>query len=90
MDEAGLIDKTVVMFGHISDTMTPDHLKRLIGLVHDTFPGMPGVGFYGITVNDEAYGRSLILFAERLGELYFGDKVLFVDGFESGNLADGG
>lgn len=39
MKKAGLIDKTVVLFGHISDAMTPDHLHRLVALVHDTYPG---------------------------------------------------
>ena len=89
MKQGGLIDKTVVLFGHISDAMTPDHLNGVVALVHDSYPGMPGMGYYGISVKDEAYGKSLILFAERLAELYYGDDVLFIDGFESGRFESG-
>ena len=89
MQQAGLINKTAVLFGHISDAMTPDHLNRLVALVHDTYPQMASIGFYGISVKDKAYGKSLILFAERLVEIYCGDNVLLIDDFESRSFSHG-
>ena len=51
---------------------------------------MPGVGLYGRLTGDHEEIKALIQYAERLTNLYYGDDVLFIDGFENGTLNEGG
>jgi hypothetical protein len=90
MQEAGLLNKTIVMFGHMMEGLTAGDLNRLMAIFHDSFPQMPGVGFYGLPHGDLEENKALILYAERLSGLYYGDDVLFIDGFESGRFDEGG
>ena len=89
MKEAGLLDKTIVMFGHMMEGMRPGDLNRLMAIFHDSFPQMPGVGFYGLPYGDLEEIKALIMYAERLSSVYYGDDVLFIDGFESGRFDEG-
>ena len=94
MADAGLIDKTIVTYGHLAEPLTADHLNRVVGLVHDTYPQMPGIGLFPGDRGDPEYNNALILYAERLCAVYHGDDVLFIDlfidGFESGSFTHGG
>jgi hypothetical protein len=90
MKEAGLLERTIVMFGHMMEGMRAGDLNRLMAIFHDNFPQMPGVGFYGLPHGDLEENKALIQYAERLSDIYYGDDVLFIDGFESGRFDEGG
>ena len=81
-------DKVVQVIGHVMAGMGEEHLKLMTAVAHDYNPRAPGICFYGINDGDEGTGR-MTRMADELSNTYFGDDVLFIDGFESGRFLEG-
>ncbi len=90
MKSAGLIEKTINLFGQIIPAQTSkSRLNLWVSTVHDSYPEMPGIGMYGLASDSSPEARELIQYADWLTGFYCGDDVLFIDGFESGSFAHG-
>ena len=70
---AGLIEKTIFSFGHITDrpdsrggSMTPAFIRARAKEIKDRYPGMPGVAFFQSTDPDTPELRELILACDRV------------------------
>ena len=86
----GLADKTIMMVGHVMDGIGADHLRLVTGLSHDMWPEFPGIGFYGRGPTSNPPGdKAMIALADSLSNFYWGDDVLFADGFESYSFTEG-
>jgi len=81
-------DKVVQVIGHVMAGMGEEHLKLMTAVAHDYNPRAPGICYYGINDGDEGT-RLMTRMADELSNLYFGDDVLFIDGFESGRFTEG-
>ncbi|MEZ6088695.1 MAG: hypothetical protein R3C05_11850 [Pirellulaceae bacterium] len=82
MKEAGLIDKTIFCFGHITagaqrngQRLTSTWLRERAEELKERYPEMPGVAFFQRGDNDSPEFRDLIRFCDRLsGELWPGNN----------------
>jgi len=81
-------EKVVQVIGHVMAGMGEEHLKLMTAVAHDYNPLAPGICFYGINDDDEGT-RLLTRMADELSNTYFGDDVLFIDGFETGRFNEG-